>query len=100
MIKNLPTYLQGLNRLLDLNSITLIDVRNRTELNTVGQIPGSVCLPLHEVSAAMELSPEEFRTKYNFEKPSPDDRKIVLTCRSGRRVLVNPHSDPLKSLNP
>jgi hypothetical protein len=36
----------------------------------------------------MELSPEEFMSKYNFEKPSPDNRKIVLTCRSGRRVLV------------
>ena len=77
-----------MNRLLDSNSILLIDVRNRTELNTVGQIPGSVCLPLHEVAAAMELSPEEFSAKYGFEKPSPDNRKIVLTCRSGRRVLV------------
>ena len=77
-----------MNRLLDSNSILLIDVRNRTELNTVGQIPGSVCLPLHEVAAAMELSPEEFSAKYGFEKPDPDNRKIVLTCRSGRRVLV------------
>ncbi len=80
--------LQGLNQLLDSNSITLIDVRNRTELNTVGQIPGSFCLPLHEVGDAMELSSEEFFAKYKFVKPSPDDRKIVLTCRSGRRVLV------------
>ena len=79
---------QSLNQLLDSNAITLIDVRNRTELNTVGQIPGSVCLPLHEVSAAMELSSEEFSKKYDFQKPSPDDRKIVLTCRSGKRVLV------------
>jgi rhodanese-related sulfurtransferase len=73
---------------LDSNSITLIDVRNRTELNTVGQIPGSVCLPLHEIEVAMELSSEQFLEKYNFAKPSPDDRKIVLTCRSGKRVLV------------
>jgi rhodanese-related sulfurtransferase len=73
---------------LDSNSITLIDVRNRTELNTVGQIPGSVCLPLHEIEVAMELSSEQFLEKYNFAKPSPDEKKIVLTCRSGKRVLV------------
>jgi hypothetical protein len=36
----------------------------------------------------MELSSEQFLEKYNFAKPSPDDRKIVLTCRSGKRVLV------------
>ena len=59
------------------------------ELNTVGQIPGSVVLPLHEVGSAMELSPEEFLAKYKFAKPDPLDRKIVLTCRSGRRVLVS-----------
>ena len=59
------------------------------ELNTVGQIPGSVVLPLHEVSSAMELSSEEFLAKYKFAKPDPLDRKIVLTCRSGRRVLVS-----------
>lgn len=42
----------------------LIDVRNRTELNEVGQIPGSVCLPLHEVEAAFrDLDTEEFKER-------------------------------------
>lgn len=51
--------LQALSQLLEENKILLIDVRNRTELNTVGQIPGSVCLPLHEVDRAFDLTPEQ-----------------------------------------
>ena len=48
--------------LLDEDRILLIDVRNRTELNEVGQIPKSVCLPLHEVARAFtDLSDQEFR---------------------------------------
>ncbi len=44
--------------------VLLIDVRNRTELNEVGQIPGSVCLPLHEVEAAFrDLEAEEFKER-------------------------------------
>jgi len=66
----------------------LIDVRNRTELNQVGQIPGSVCLPLHEIDLGFELSNTEFFQRYGFLKPDPETRNVVLTCRSGRRVLV------------
>ncbi|TRY67467.1 hypothetical protein TCAL_15860 [Tigriopus californicus] len=79
---------QALNTLLDRDEILLIDVRNRTELNTVGQIPKSVCLPLHEVELAFDLSDEDFQARYSFPKPQGDRKDIVLTCRSGRRVLV------------
>ena len=65
-----------------------MDVRNRTELNGVGQIPGSVCLPLHEVDLGFELENEQFLERYGFLKPDPSSKNIVLTCRSGRRVLV------------
>jgi rhodanese-related sulfurtransferase len=54
----------------------------------VGQIPGSVCLPLHEVEAAFQLSSMDFLQRYRFLKPDRKSRNIVLTCRSGRRVLV------------
>ncbi len=67
----------------------LIDVRNRTELNEVGQIPGSVCLPLHEVDAAFgDLDEAEFEQRYGFSRPAPSRKDVVLTCRSGRRVRV------------
>ena len=80
---------QALQESLQRNSILLIDVRNRTELNQVGQIPGSVCLPLHEVNLGFELNDADFLARYGFLRPHPDkSSNVVLTCRSGRRVLV------------
>ena len=70
------------------NSVLLIDVRNRSELNSPGQIPKSVCVPLHEIlNGAFKLSTIEFQDRYGFEKPMRSDI-FVLTCRSGRRILV------------
>ncbi|XP_023336817.1 thiosulfate sulfurtransferase/rhodanese-like domain-containing protein 3 [Eurytemora carolleeae] len=79
---------EGLKKSLELERILLIDVRNRSELVDPGQIPGSVNLPLHEIPQAFELSPQQFEEKYNFTVPEPLDRNIVLTCRSGKRILV------------
>ena len=81
-------FLQALQQSLQRNSILLIDVRNRTELNEVGQIPESVCLPLHEVDLGFELSNAQFLERYGFLKPDPQSQNVILTCRSGRRVLV------------
>ncbi len=80
---------QALKSLVDRNKVLLIDVRNRTELNEKGQIPGSVCLPLHEVDAAFDggrVSDQEFLERYGFPRPGPRREDVVLTCRSGRRV--------------
>ena len=78
----------GLNELLNIGSTLLIDVRNRSELNSPGKIPKSVVMPLHEIlNGAFELPNEDFYQRYNFEKPDLND-VFVLTCRSGRRILV------------
>ena len=61
--------------------ILLIDVRNASELINPGKIPGSVHLPLYQISEAFQMSGELFKEKYNFEKPQPGDRNVVLTCR-------------------
>ena len=61
-------------------SVVLVDVRNRTEFNRVGKIPGSFILPLHEVEAAFDLSPEKFLEKYEFEKPETD-ALVMMTKR-------------------
>ena len=61
--------------------ILLIDVRNATELENPGQIPGSVHLPLYEIPEAFHLSDEDFREKYHFNKPLKQDKNVVLTCR-------------------
>jgi rhodanese-related sulfurtransferase len=63
---------QALKYLLDENAVVVIDVRNRTEFNNVGKIPGSFILPLHEVEASMLLTPEEFKEKYGFDRPDPE----------------------------
>ena len=79
---------QALKEYLKLDSPFLIDVRNRSELNSPGQIPGSVCVPLHEIlHGAFELPSRDFKERYGFEKPTKSS-VLVLTCRSGRRILV------------
>jgi rhodanese-related sulfurtransferase len=52
------------------------------------QIPGSHCVPLHEVDRAFELDPVTFEETYGFKKFDPTLKNVVLTCRSGRRVKV------------
>nr|ACO10447.1 Heat shock protein 67B2 [Caligus rogercresseyi] len=83
-------HFDALTTLLNEGDILLLDVRNRTELNEVGQIQGSVCVPLHEIPLAFtQLNDEAFKERYGFKKPKPEDsNNIILTCRSGRRVLV------------
>ena len=79
-----------------LDSTLLIDVRKRSELISTGQIPNSVCVPVHEiVNGAFQLSNEDFNKRYGFTKPIQSD-VFVLTCRSGRRVLQA--EEHLKSL--
>lgn len=55
------------------NSILLVDVREPNEWEA-GHIPGSILMPLSTFDAT--------------EIPDPQDRRIVLSCRSGRRSLT------------
>ncbi|MFM8700333.1 MAG: rhodanese-like domain-containing protein [Hyphomicrobiales bacterium] len=54
-------------------TIVLVDVREANEF-AAGHIPGSVLLPLSAFDAS--------------DLPRPDGRRIVLSCRSGRRSLT------------
>ena len=77
-----------MHKSLDFDTTLLIDVRNRSELNSPGQIPRSECVPLHEIlNGAFQLSEMDFEQRYGFEKPAKSD-VFILTCRSGRRILV------------
>jgi rhodanese-related sulfurtransferase len=77
----------SLQKSLNLNATLLIDVRNRSELNSPGQIPSSVCVPLHEIlNGAFQLAEMNFKERYGFKKPTESD-VFVLTCRSGKRIL-------------
>ena len=59
----------------------LIDVRNASELINPGKIPGSVHIPLYEISQAFQMPRELFQEKFSFEKPNKEDKNVVLTCR-------------------
>ena len=61
--------------------VVLIDVRNATELINPGKIPGSVHIPLYEISQAFQMPRELFQEKFSFEKPNKEDKNVVLTCR-------------------
>ncbi|XP_045137891.1 rhodanese domain-containing protein CG4456-like isoform X1 [Portunus trituberculatus] len=63
---------------------TIIDVRNRNEIEACGQIPGSHCIPVTEIKLACDLDPESFKTRYGFEKPACED-DLVVCCKSGIR---------------
>ena len=79
---------EALTTLLERKKVVLIDVRRPEELITDGQIPGSVNLPLQDIPDAFSLNDEVFEDTYGFEKPRPEENNLVLTCRSGRRILV------------
>jgi len=78
----------GLVELLERHEVVLVDVRQPKELLTDGEIPGSVNVPLQEIPAAFQMSSQDFKAKYGFNLPEKDATNVVLTCRSGRRILV------------
>ncbi|MPC16016.1 putative thiosulfate sulfurtransferase, mitochondrial [Portunus trituberculatus] len=41
-----------------------------------------------EIEEAVGLSENAFMERYGFPKPLPEDKNVVLTCRSGRRIRV------------
>lgn len=62
----------------------VIDVREPWELREYGHIPGSINVPLGQVSIALQLAPEEFRERYGGAMPQPTDH-IVFSCLAGIR---------------
>nr|XP_061789969.1 thiosulfate sulfurtransferase/rhodanese-like domain-containing protein 3 [Nerophis lumbriciformis] len=77
------TYEQ-LRKLLADGKSVVIDVREPWELREYGSIPGSMNLPLGQVTKALQLNPEEFTEKYGGKMPQKVDN-IVFTCLRGVR---------------
>ncbi|XP_004674128.1 PREDICTED: thiosulfate sulfurtransferase/rhodanese-like domain-containing protein 3 [Condylura cristata] len=77
------TYIQ-LKNLLNSKNIILIDVRETWEVLEHGKIPGSVNIPLDELDKALQMSPKDFKEKYNEVKPSQSD-SLVFSCLAGVR---------------
>ena len=81
--------LQALQQSLERNSILLIDVRNVTELNRVGQIPGSECLPLHQINLGFALTDEQFAFRYGFLKPDSTKRHLFIRTSYLAYLLIH-----------
>lgn len=61
--------------------IALIDVRDSTERENYGGIPGSLNIPLCKIKIALQLSQEDWIREFNMEKPDLQDRNLVFYAR-------------------
>ncbi|XP_060046721.1 thiosulfate sulfurtransferase/rhodanese-like domain-containing protein 3 isoform X1 [Erinaceus europaeus] len=82
-VSKVVTY-KELKNLLNSKKIILIDVRETWEIYMYGKIPGSMNIPLDDVVEALQMSPREFKEKYNEEQPSKSDN-LVFSCLAGVR---------------
>ncbi|KAI9789196.1 MAG: hypothetical protein M1816_006330 [Peltula sp. TS41687] len=65
-------------------STILIDVREPSEY-AGGYIPSAVNMPIQSQPDSLFLSPDEFRDRYGFDKPHPDESEVVFYCKAGVR---------------
>ncbi|XP_078046899.1 rhodanese domain-containing protein CG4456 isoform X1 [Augochlora pura] len=70
------------------DSVLIIDVREQNEIDETGKLPGSIHIPMGDVSnTLLNLSDKDFRNKFDKEKPTKNT-KIILSCRSGKRSAM------------
>ncbi|XP_075232771.1 thiosulfate sulfurtransferase/rhodanese-like domain-containing protein 3 isoform X2 [Lycorma delicatula] len=75
-------------KLMSCDKVTVIDVREQDELKETGKIPGSLNIPLGEISKALNImNDEEFKCTYGLSRPSVEDT-LIFSCRSGKRSLM------------
>ncbi|KAI0152184.1 Rhodanese-like protein [Hypoxylon sp. NC0597] len=66
--------------------VTIIDTREPSELSQTGRIPGALNIPIVSAPDSFHISADEFRDKYGFERPDPEeDGEIVFYCKAGVR---------------
>ncbi|XP_072046030.1 thiosulfate:glutathione sulfurtransferase-like [Amphiura filiformis] len=80
-------YYPGLVKRIESGDIQLIDVRGKEEALGQGLIPKSFNLPFGELKDALNLSDDEFKSKYGQCKPSKTDTNIVFHCGIGKRSI-------------
>jgi rhodanese-related sulfurtransferase len=69
-------------------ALLVVDVRNGDEIAQTGILQhkdvAAKNVPLGDLEGALKLSDEEFKRKFQFEKPKPTT-EIIFSCRSGKR---------------
>ncbi|EPE26114.1 Rhodanese/Cell cycle control phosphatase [Glarea lozoyensis ATCC 20868] len=66
------------------SSVTLIDTREPSEVQSTGTIPTSVNIPVTSSPDAFFITPEEFEERFGFERPEKED-EVVFYCKAGVR---------------
>ncbi|XP_065202618.1 uncharacterized protein LOC135832976 [Planococcus citri] len=66
--------------------LTIIDIRDRNEVNQTGTVPTAINIPVEELYGALNLSITEFNETYHAEKPRWH-RKLVIMSKHGREGL-------------
>ncbi|XP_045493069.1 rhodanese domain-containing protein CG4456-like isoform X2 [Colias croceus] len=64
----------------------IIDVRKPDEVQSTGQIPSSINIPLDSLQQVLtNMSEEEFKRHFHRSKPTHSD-EIIFYCKSGKRA--------------
>ncbi|KAL7647926.1 UNVERIFIED_CONTAM: hypothetical protein RMT77_001536 [Armadillidium vulgare] len=66
----------------------LIDIRKPEEIRHSGKLPGAYNIPLDEIEAALQMDNETFYDQYVIPSFHCTENKVVIYCRSGRRVSL------------
>ncbi|XP_043265024.1 rhodanese domain-containing protein CG4456-like [Colletes gigas] len=82
--KSLKVYYKDILEAQKDDSVLIIDVREQSEVDQTGKLPGSIHIPMGDVTRVLNLSGKDFKDKFDKEKPSKDTR-IILSCYSGKR---------------
>ncbi|XP_053982204.1 thiosulfate sulfurtransferase/rhodanese-like domain-containing protein 3 [Hylaeus volcanicus] len=83
--KELNVYYKDILKAQNDDDVLIIDVREQSEIDETGKLPGSIHIPMGDVSnALLNLSEKDFKERFNKEKPTKDTR-VILSCRSGKR---------------
>ncbi|KAH8160174.1 hypothetical protein CIB48_g8083, partial [Xylaria polymorpha] len=64
--------------------ITIIDVREASELQATGKIPGASNVPITTAPDSFHVSEAEFEARHGFARPSKD-AAVVFYCKAGVR---------------
>ena len=62
----------------------LIDVREPSEIESTGNIPGAKNMPMNSAPDGLFLPAEEFEEKFGWSKPK-SDAELVFYCKAGVR---------------
>ncbi|KAI1470460.1 Rhodanese-like protein [Daldinia caldariorum] len=70
--------------------VTIIDVREPTELVATGRIPGALNVPIGSAPDSFHIPAAEFAARYGFERPPSADGaagagEVVFYCKAGVR---------------